>query len=136
MVSWEELIIEDSHHRHTSPLNEDGLWCGCLRFIPLAPQSLSFHLVYHVFIHVRLFETCQAPLSMEFPRQEYWSGLPFPTPGDLPNPGTEPGSPALQVDSLLSEPPGKPTQQYNYCTIFTFHCLSQFVLKMKCFLYI
>ena len=47
----------------------------------------------------------QAPLSMEFSRQEYWSGLPFPTPGDLPDPGIEPGSPALQADSLLSEPP-------------------------------
>ena len=44
---------------------------------------------------------------MEFSRQEYWSGLPFPSPGDLPNPGIEPGSPALQADSLLSEPPGK-----------------------------
>ena len=46
----------------------------------------------------------QAPLSMEFSRQEYWSGLPFPSPGDLPGPGTEPGSPVLQADSLLSEP--------------------------------
>ena len=40
-------------------------------------------------------------------RQEYWSGLPFPSPGDLPNPGNEPGSPALQADALTSEPPGK-----------------------------
>ena len=40
--------------------------------------------------------------------QEYWSGLPFPSPGDLPDPGIEPGSPALQADSLPSEPPGKP----------------------------
>ena len=46
----------------------------------------------------------QAPPSMGFPRQEYWSGLPFPSPGDLPNPGIEPGSPALQADALLSEP--------------------------------
>ena len=46
----------------------------------------------------------QAPLSMEFSRQEHWSMLPFPSPGDLPKPGIEPGSPALQVDS----PPGKP----------------------------
>ena len=43
----------------------------------------------------------QAPLSMRFPKQEYWSGLPFPYPGDLPDPGIEPGSPALQADSLL-----------------------------------
>ena len=45
---------------------------------------------------------------MRFSRQEYWSGLPFPSPEDLPNPGIEPGFPALQVDALLSEPPGKP----------------------------
>ena len=50
----------------------------------------------------------QAPLSMEFSRQEYWSGLPFPSPGDLPNPGMEPVSPALQEDALPSEPPGMP----------------------------
>ena len=47
--------------------------------------------------------TCQVPLSMGFSRQEYWNGLPFPSPGDLPDPGIEPGSPALQVDSLLTE---------------------------------
>ena len=51
----------------------------------------------------------QALLSMEFSRQEYWSGLPFLSPWDLPNPGIEPGSPALRADSLLSEPPGKPS---------------------------
>ena len=61
---------------------------------------------------VRLFETpwtvaYQAPLSMEFSRQEYWSRLPFPSPGDLPDPGIEPGSPTLQADALPSEPPGK-----------------------------
>ena len=50
----------------------------------------------------------QAPLSMGFPRQEYWGGLPFPSPGDLPDPGIKPGSPTLQADSLPSEPPGKP----------------------------
>ena len=50
---------------------------------------------------------CQAPLSMEFSRQEYWSGLPFSSPGDLPDPGIEPGYPALQADYLSSEPPGK-----------------------------
>ena len=51
----------------------------------------------------------QAPQSMEFSQQEYWNGLPFPSPGDLPNPGIEPRSPALQADALLFEPPGKPT---------------------------
>ena len=49
----------------------------------------------------------QAPLSMEFPKQDDWSGLPFPSPGDLPDPGIELRSPALQADCLLSEPPRK-----------------------------
>ena len=49
----------------------------------------------------------QVPLSMEFSRQEYWTGWPFPSPGDLPNLGIEPESLALQADSLPSEPPGK-----------------------------
>ena len=51
---------------------------------------------------------CQVPLSMEFSRQEYYSGLPFPSPGALPHPGIESISPALQADSLLTEPLGKP----------------------------
>ena len=66
---------------------------------------------------VRLFATPwtvshQASLSIEISRQEYWSGLLFPTPGDLPNPGNEPTSNALQADSLPSEPPGKPKNPY------------------------
>ena len=50
----------------------------------------------------------QSPLSMGFSKQEYWSGLSFPSPGDLPDPGIEPRNPALQAISLLTEPPGKP----------------------------
>ena len=62
---------------------------------------------------VQLFATpwtvaYQAPPSMGFSRQEYWSGLPFPSPGDLPNPGIEPGSPEFQADALTSEPPSLP----------------------------
>ena len=67
---------------------------------------------------VWLFETPwtvahQAPPSMGFSRQEYWNGLPFPFPGDLPDPGIEPGSPTLQADALTSEPPGKPRLHIN-----------------------
>ena len=67
---------------------------------------------------VRLFATpwtvaYQAPPCMAFSRQEYWSGLPFPSPGDLPNPGIEPGSPAFQADALTSEPPGKPRRPHS-----------------------
>ena len=63
------------------------------------------------FSRVQLFATpwtvaYQASPSMGFSRQEYWSGLPFPSPGDLPNPGIKPGSPALQTDALSPEPPG------------------------------
>ena len=54
-----------------------------------------------------LYVAYQSPPSMGFPRQAYWSGLPFPSPEDLPNPRTEPGSPALQADSLLFEPQGR-----------------------------
>ena len=54
----------------------------------------------------------QAPPSTGFSRQEYWSGLPFPSPGDLPDPGIEPRSPTLQADALTSAPPGKPS---SYC---------------------
>ena len=67
---------------------------------------------------VRFFATpwtvaYQAPPSMGFSRQEYWNGLPFPSPGALPDPGIEPGSPALQADALPSEPPAKPIQYQN-----------------------
>ena len=63
--------------------------------------------------HVQFFVipwtgACLAPLSMEFSRPEYWSGLPFPSPGNLPDLGIKPRSSTLQADSLLSEPPGKP----------------------------
>ena len=51
-----------------------------------------------------------APPTMGFSRQEYWNGLPFPSPGDLPDPGIEPGPPALEADALTSEPPRKPQQ--------------------------
>jgi len=69
---------------------------------------------------------CPAPLSMGFSRQEYWSGLPFPSPGDLPDPeiGQETGSPSLQADSLSTEPLGK---SRNKCLVVfhsVFSCVS------------
>ena len=72
--------------------------------------------------HVRLFATPwtiahQAPLFMGFSRQEYWSGLPFPSPGDLLNPGIKPGSPTLQADFLPSVSPGKPRKDISYFQI-------------------
>ena len=81
-----------------------GKFCFPLSFVVnLKVKSLS---------RVQLFATpwtvaYQAPPSMGFSRQEYWSGVPLPSPRDLPDPGVEPGSPALYADALLSEPPGK-----------------------------
>ena len=83
--------------------------------IAVCPLALVYHTPLFVcvsrsavpFVTPRT-EARQAPLSMEFSRQEYWSGLPCPSPGDLPDAGPEAGSPALQGDSLPSEPPGKP----------------------------
>ena len=74
-----------------SPLYGDG---GGLVTKPRATLVTSWTVVFRV------------PLSMELYQQECWNGLPFPSPGDLPDPGIEPGSPALQADSLTSEPPG------------------------------
>ena len=61
--------------------------------------------------HVQLFVTPWTIKSIEFSSPEYWSGYPFPSPGDLPNPGIEPRSPTLQEDSLPAEPQGKPKER-------------------------
>jgi len=63
---------------------------------------------------------CQASLSMGFSRQEYWSGLPFPSPGDLPDSGIEPGSPTLQADSLLWKDTCFPDFKLHYITVDSF----------------
>ena len=94
MAGWHHRF--DGHEFEWTPGDGDGQ--GGLKV-----KSLS---------HVRLFATSwtvayQAPPSIGFSRQEYWSGLPFPSPGDLPDPGIEPGSPALEANALTSEPPGK-----------------------------
>ena len=83
-----------------SPLHCD--WQALLPYCPclVIVKSNSFVTPWTV--------ACQAPLSMEFSRQDYWCGLPFPSPGDLPNPGIEPESTALQADFLPSEPSGRP----------------------------
>ena len=86
-------------------------------------------LVSHVRFCVTAWTvTCQALLSTEFSRQEYWSGLPFPSPGDLPDPGIEPGSPALQADTLLSEPLGKSIRINVYNKVMNFNSLSRWNL--------
>ena len=84
--------------------------------------------------HVRLLATSwtaahQAPLSMGFSRQEYWSGLPCPSPRDLPDPGIEPASSLLAGGFFSTEPPGKPNVNYTNCT----HTRVQAYLILSCF---
>ena len=99
-------------------------WRGCVGSHQYKRNDSKRYILLHICVcvcvcvckflsYVQLFATLwivawQAPLSMVFSRQEHQSGSPFPSPGDLPNPGIELGSPTLQADSLLSEPPGKP----------------------------
>ena len=101
------------------------LSCVWLFVTPTDCSRSCFPVLHHfpefaqvkLFSHVWLFATpwtvaCQAPLFMGFSRQEYWSGLSFPPPKDLPNPGTKPASPALVGGYLITEPPGKPRITY------------------------
>ena len=93
-------------------------WAHCMQFSasPLNRLKTPFHCcvcVCQSLSCIQLCATlgtvvCQASLSLEFSSQEYWSGQPFPSPWDLPNPGDEPGSPALQANSLPTELQGKP----------------------------
>ena len=91
--------------RKQTPIHEDLLFHSKLRYFTLKISTGSGGLVTKSCLTLETPWTvaCQAPLSMRFSRQEYWSGWPFPSPGDLPDPGIEPRSPALQVDSLLTE---------------------------------
>ena len=73
--------------------------------------------------------TYQTPLSMGFSKQEYWSGFPFLSPGDLPDPGIKPRSPALQADALPSEPPGKPKNVQITVQLHSFHILARLCSK-------
>ena len=96
----------------SSPTSTFTLWIVVVWL--LRPGRLTVCLCYWCLLFgVQLFVTSwtiahQAPLSMRFLRQEYWSGLPFPSPGDLPNPRIEPASPALAGRFFTTEPPGKP----------------------------
>ena len=115
--SWSlgDCLREDSL-RIQCLISACGVWCGFEFGLDVLEKSCA---VLGRFNSVWLFATLwrvahQAPLSMGFSRQEYWSGMTFPTPGDLPGPGMEPGSPASQAESLLTEPTGKPSVSDNW----------------------
>ena len=85
---------------------ENVVMCVCVYVEVLLAQVVSNSLWLH-----GLYVACQAPLSMGFPRQESWRGLPFLPPGDLPDPEIKPGSPALAGRFFTTEPPGKPFEK-------------------------
>ena len=89
-------------------MNISYISSGSLAKIRIFVSSLCWCVLSHVWLFGAPWTVVhQAPLSMGFPRQVYWSGLPFPLPRDLPDPGIEPASPALQAGSLPAEPLGK-----------------------------
>ena len=93
-------------------------------------RHLCCCLVAHLYLFVTLWTVAhQAPLSMGFCRQEYWSGLSFPSPGDLPDPGIEPVSPALAGEFFITEPPGKPRSSLTFVK-FPSRCFSPKLLSI------
>ena len=93
-------------------MHSENTWEKYTRFLSSNCQVCLTLVHARVLCHVQLFVTPwtvahQAPLSRESPKQEYWSGLPFPSPGDLPDPGIKPTSPALAGWFFITEPPGK-----------------------------
>ena len=148
-----ELFISNS--TLSCPLKKIVFW-----YITNGKQELAIYSYFHSFIYLAtssycvkvlvfsliwLFAipwtvacvACQAALSMEFSRQEYWNGLPFPSPVDLPDPGVEPRSPAFQVKSLPSEPPGKPnwildfSNFHQFCFFFFFSFMLFFCSRIQ-----
>ena len=110
-INMHNYMVVLLHEEHMDGKHSNPCIYNCIFMkVKVKMKSLS---------RVRLFTTLwtvahQASPSMEFSRQEYWGGLPVLSPGDLPNPGIEPRSPALQADTLTSEPPGKPIVFISY----------------------
>jgi len=104
-VSHQDSCVASGKWIISSPNGQDGWMVKKVDFFFLMESSnaTSSHLTPWTIAH-------QAPPSMGLSRQKYWSGLPFPSPVDLPNPGIKPGSSALQANSLLLEPPRKPSK--------------------------
>ena len=125
-LNWNQLILEC--------MGEPAWYSKCwLNLIPMCGYCVCSVMSDSLWPH-RL----QAPTSMGFSRQEYGSGLPFPSPGELPDPGIESRSPTLQADSLLSEPLGKHIYHL-FCSSFplapeTFHLRAKKIFSLNYFL--
>ena len=156
MFSWKHTHMHKYTHAHVPKhLHKHTLMVFFFFFSWKSSSSFkspSLEFVFSIFLVVCVLVTqlclilCdsmdyiahQAPLSMEFSRQEYCCGLPFPSPGDLLNSGIKPGSPAEQADSLPTEPPGKPIngtiykslpQSFWNCLVFCCYCSVGFTLN-------
>ena len=112
---------------YLSHLTTDNL--GNISRLVLQQSSVSHSVVSNSLWPHGLYVAHQPPLSMEFSRQGSWSGLPFPSPEDLPDPGIKPRSPALQADSLPSEPPGKPVLQQRTSTNISTSFINPYLSK-------
>ena len=110
-LGWEDPL-EKQMTTHSTILTWEIPWteeAGGLQSMGLQKsQTWLSEWKWNLLSHVRLFVAPWTIQSMGFSRPGYWSGQPFPSPGDLPNPGIEPRSPTLQADSLPAEPQGKP----------------------------
>ena len=107
-VGWLLVVLGTQHHRGEGSLvqgNDDASWC---RRNWNSPSLGALVAQWCSTLSDPVDYAHQAPLSIGFSRPESWSGLPFPSPGDLPDPEIKPGSPTLQAESLLSESLGKP----------------------------
>ena len=108
-VTWSFGVSKTAKRCSWAPLCSCELLEWNYLFCPLIYEKWKYQWLICVWLFVIPWTVApQAPLSMEFSRQEYWSGLPFLSPEDLPNTGIRSGFPAIQADSLLSEPPWKP----------------------------
>ena len=126
-VVWKELVLTTFCVSH--PFKEMGTKCHVSGEIRIIRKTHNLRNLLYILLLVPILTCClvtrscpltpwtvarQAPLSVGFPSQEYWSGLPFLSPGDLPNPGLEPESPALAGGFFTTEPPGKPILSRNF----------------------
>ena len=127
-------------HLSIGPRKKKTWFCLILSFILFTPEQWLWHNIFVVVViqllsYVKVFVTpqttgYQAPLSMGFPRQEYWNGLPFHSPGDLPNSGIEPTYPSLVDRFFTTEPPGSPTTYLSKTKITAVEMRSNNLLRL------
>ena len=135
-LCFQDLTISFPMLRNFSAIISSSISSGSLSFSSSLSEWVKSFSCVQLFV-IPWTVAYQAPLSMGFSRQEYWNGLPFPSPGDLPYPGIEPGSSTSQADALPSEPPGEPSSSLgtHIMQMLVHLLLSQRSLGMSSFLF-